>query len=48
MISEKGWVFEMQEGAGYFFEKNEQTLIVETRMWTGNYVIVQVPEGWRE
>jgi hypothetical protein len=47
MMSENGWEFNTQEGSGYFFEKGERTLIATTQMWTGKYVIVQIPEGWR-
>ncbi|MGD6778000.1 hypothetical protein [Sutcliffiella horikoshii] len=47
MMGEHGWEFEYQDGSGYFFEKEGETLIVTTQMWTGEYVIVQVPEGWK-
>ncbi|ART75059.1 hypothetical protein B4U37_02915 [Sutcliffiella horikoshii] len=46
MMGENGWEFEYQDGSGYFFEKEGETLIVTTQMWTGEYVIVQVPENW--
>lgn len=48
MIGDHGWEFETQDGSGYFFKKEDQKLIVTTEMWTGEYVIVQVPEGWEE
>lgn len=46
MISKKGWKFKEQMGSGYFFEKKDKRLIAETEMWTGNFVIVQVPNTW--
>lgn len=46
MISNNGWHFKTQEGSGYIFEKNHDTLIATTEMWTGDYVIVKVPKGW--
>ncbi|WP_404460648.1 hypothetical protein [Sutcliffiella horikoshii] len=48
MLDEHGWMFEYQEGSGYFFEKEGEKLIVTTEMWTGEYVIVQVPENWKD
>ncbi|MCG1023547.1 hypothetical protein [Sutcliffiella horikoshii] len=48
MLGKNGWEFEYQEGSGYFFDKEEETLIATTQMWTGNYVIVKLPEGWEE
>ncbi|WP_404447777.1 type II toxin-antitoxin system HicA family toxin [Sutcliffiella horikoshii] len=48
MIREHGWEFETQDGSGYFFEKEDEKLIVTTQMWTGEYVMVQVAEEWEE
>jgi len=48
MIGDHGWEFETQDGSGYFFEKEKEKLIVTTQMWTGKYVMVQVPQGWEE
>lgn len=48
MIGDHGWEFETQDGSGYFFEKEDEKLIVTTQMWTGEYVMVQVPVGWEE
>ncbi|WP_404349375.1 hypothetical protein LG311_02705 [Sutcliffiella horikoshii] len=48
MLDEHGWEFEYQDGSGYFFEKEGEKLIVTTEMWTGEYVIVQVPEDWKD
>jgi hypothetical protein len=43
MMNSRGWTFEEQMGAGYFFTKGNEEIIVEGRMWTGKYVIFQVP-----
>ena len=48
MISKNAWEFQTQEGSGYFFKKDDKTLIAGTQMWTGKYVIVQIPEEWKE
>ncbi|WP_404469536.1 type II toxin-antitoxin system HicA family toxin [Sutcliffiella horikoshii] len=48
MIGDHGWEFDTQDGSGYFFKKEDEMLIITTQMWTGEYVIVQVPEGWEE
>ncbi|RXJ04598.1 hypothetical protein DS745_04230 [Anaerobacillus alkaliphilus] len=39
----RGWVFQEQMGSGYFFEKDEVTVVVETRLFTGNYFLWKVP-----
>lgn len=48
LISMNGWHFKQQEGSGYFFEKDDNTLIATTEMWTGDYVIVKIPKDWKE
>ncbi|WLD94631.1 hypothetical protein [Alkalihalobacillus sp. AL-G] len=48
MISENRWEFQKQEGSGYFFEKDDETLIATTQMWTRKYVIVKIPIDWNE
>lgn len=48
MIRSNGWEFQEQEGSGYFFEKDEKTLIASTEMWTAKFIIVQIPEMWDE
>lgn len=45
MTAENGWVFEEQMGSAYIFAKPGEKLIVETEMWTSEYIIVQVPEN---
>lgn len=48
LMEDEGWQFTEQMGAGFFFQKDGQRLIVSTQMWTGNYVICQMPKGWRK
>lgn len=43
MMEEKGWVFQEKDGAGLFFEKDGERLIVTTEMWSEKYVLVKVP-----
>jgi hypothetical protein len=43
MMNSRGWTFKEQMGAGYLFTKGNEEIIVEGRMWTGKYVIFQVP-----
>ncbi|MFC4559621.1 hypothetical protein ACFO3D_15620 [Virgibacillus kekensis] len=46
-IRGNGWEFQKQEGSGYFFKKDDKTLIVTTEMWTGKYVMVKIPTDWK-
>lgn len=43
LMEEKGWVFKKKDGAGLFFERDEERLIVTTEMWSKKYVLVKVP-----
>lgn len=43
MMEEKGWVFQEKDGAGLFFERDGERLIVTTEMWSKKYVLVKVP-----
>ncbi|UED74776.1 hypothetical protein [Brevibacillus sp. DP1.3A] len=44
-VTEKGWTFIQQEGAGYFFERGKEKMIITSQMWTGNYVLFRIPAG---
>lgn len=46
MVGANGWQFETQEGSGYFFKKAEMELIATTQMWTGDYVLIKIPNHW--
>lgn len=43
LMKEKGWDFKEQIGSGLIFEKNEKTLIVETRQYSKHYIIWDIP-----
>lgn len=45
MLTSEGWSFKDKDGSGLFFEKNSEKLIVTTKMWTSNYVLIKVPEN---
>ena len=46
LVSKNGWVFKQKDGAGLFFEKQGNRLIVTTQKWTGDYVLVQIPSNF--
>lgn len=46
MLAANGWKLKRKEGSGLFFEKDGETLIASTQMWTKKYVLVKVPENW--
>lgn len=48
MIGSKGWQFKEQDGAGLFFEKDGEKLVVTTQMWTKKYVLVQAQKKFKE
>ena len=43
MVGQQGWVFTQKDGSGLFFERQGERLIVTTQMWTGDYVLIQIP-----
>lgn len=48
LASQNGWVFKQKEGSGLFFEKQGESLIVSTEMWTGNYVLAKIPSHFND
>lgn len=48
LITRSGWEFHQHDGSGYFFEKDDQTLMATTQMWTRDYVLVKIPADWEE
>ncbi|MFT9847746.1 hypothetical protein [Aneurinibacillus sp. REN35] len=46
LAMQNGWSFKQKEGSGLFFEKQGENLIVSTQMWTGNYVLVKIPDNF--
>ncbi|URN94442.1 MAG: hypothetical protein NAG76_21910 [Candidatus Pristimantibacillus lignocellulolyticus] len=43
LVSQYGWELEQKEGSGLFFTREGEKLIATTRMWTRNYVLIQIP-----
>lgn len=46
-ISENGWEFLEREGNSLFFEKENETLVVSTQMWTKKYRLVKIPSHYK-
>ncbi|MFS0727667.1 hypothetical protein [Paenibacillus sp. 1P07SE] len=45
-MSEEQWTFVEQMGSGYVFMHKEHTQrIVTSQMWTGKYVLYQIPKS---
>ena len=44
MMTDKGWVYKEQMGAGFIFQQEDKELIIVSQMWTKKYVIFQVPK----
>lgn len=44
LITSNGWEFKEKDGSGLFFERDNERLIVTTQMWTGKYVLVNIPK----
>ncbi|WP_078543491.1 hypothetical protein [Litchfieldia alkalitelluris] len=45
-MEERGWSFVEQMGSGFIFEKSgEETVVVETRLFSRHYYLWSVPEG---
>ncbi len=42
LMASKGWYLVEQLGAGHFFAQNGETLFVESRMFTGRYVVYEL------
>ncbi|MGG3889990.1 hypothetical protein [Metabacillus fastidiosus] len=42
-MKEKGWEFKEQMGSGLIFEKNEKTLVVETKQYSQHYILWDIP-----
>lgn len=40
-----GWTFVSQEGAGYFFVRGDEKMVVTSRMWSGEFVLFKVQVG---
>ncbi|MGE7270310.1 hypothetical protein ACQKK5_02505 [Brevibacillus panacihumi] len=43
LLQTDGWSFVEQEGAGYFFEKDKQRIVITAHMWSSDFVLYKVP-----
>ncbi|MFS0868805.1 hypothetical protein [Paenibacillus xylanilyticus] len=41
-MEREGWKFEQQEGAAFFFTKENKEAVVSTEIWNRNYVLYRV------
>lgn len=48
-LKQQGYTFKEQMGAAYMFASSDEseTLIVSSQMWTGKFVLFQLPEEIR-
>jgi len=44
-MTRNGWDFIEQDGSGYFFEKESEKVIIESKQWTNDYLLFQLPIG---
>lgn len=44
VMKEDSWNFKEQMGAGFIFQKENKEIIIGSQMWTGKYVIFQIPK----
>ena len=45
MMGSKGWAFKEQLGSGLIFQKGNEELIIVSEMWTGKYILFQIPKA---
>ena len=41
-MEREGWQFKQQEGAAFFFKKDNKEAIISTEIWNSNYVLYRV------
>ncbi|WP_154098035.1 hypothetical protein [Bacillus coahuilensis] len=47
-MENKGWKFKDQMGSGFIFEKDDELITIETRQYSRNYYIWDVPTSISE
>ena len=47
MLQSYGLAYIEQIGSGFFFEKQNEILIVTSQKWTGNYTLVDIPINYK-
>lgn len=45
LMNKNGWEFTEQMGSGLMFERDAETIVVETRQFTQHYFLWDVPDG---
>jgi hypothetical protein len=44
-MKQNGWTFVERDGTGYFFEKDEERVFIESKQWTSKFLLFQLPIG---
>lgn len=44
-MARNGWEFVEQSGLNYFFEKENEQVVIASQQWTRNYLLFQLPIG---
>lgn len=44
-MEREGWQFKQQEGASFFFKKDNKEAVVSTEIWNSNYVLYRVDDN---
>lgn len=44
-MEREGWQFKQQEGAAFFFKKDNQETVISTEIWNSNYVLYRVDDN---
>lgn len=42
-MATRGWRFTSQEGAGFFFVKGDQNIVITSQMWSRKYMLFKAP-----
>ncbi|WP_017380971.1 hypothetical protein [Paenisporosarcina sp. TG-14] len=44
-MTQNGWEYVEANGSGFFFEKDEEKVMIKSQKWTNNYLLFQLPLG---
>ncbi|MBE7680126.1 hypothetical protein [Paenibacillus sp. P13VS] len=44
-MKREGWQFEQQEGASFFFKKDNNEAVISTEIWNSNYVLYRLDDN---
>lgn len=45
ILKDAGWSFHEQEGAGYFFQKGSEKIVITSQMWSRDFVLFKIPSS---